>query len=105
MNVRWIARFYAGLQGIQTARGRRLLLTPNFDLGGRWDDASTLAIGNSTDGVLSECSFTGCGQRLVVVGINPVVTLEKQRLNMIGNLYTSMSSDSDVLCSDNWINP
>jgi hypothetical protein len=68
MNVRWIARFYADLQGIQTARRRRLLLTPNFDLAGRWDDASTLAIGTSTDGVLSECSFTGCRQRVVVEG-------------------------------------
>ena len=65
-NVRWIQRFYAGLQDIHTPReGARLLLTPNFDISGSWDDPTILAVGNATDGVLSECSFTGCAQRLV----------------------------------------
>jgi hypothetical protein len=30
----------------------------------RWDDPNVLAVGNATDGALSECGFTGCASRL-----------------------------------------
>ena len=65
-NVWWIQKFYSGLTKIMSARGVPMLLTPNWGISGseRWDDPNVLAVGNATDGALSECGFTGCASRL-----------------------------------------
>ncbi len=65
-NVQWIQRFYSGVKKIKSHKGVPMLLTPNWGIGGseRWDDPNVLAVGNATDGALSECGFTGCASRL-----------------------------------------
>jgi hypothetical protein len=72
VQVTWIKNMFKGLQTIKTSRGRRLLLVPNYGVGGSTDprtDAQVLAIGNHSDGALSECGFTGCGSHLSSDGV------------------------------------
>ena len=55
-NVRWMQRFHAGVRKFKTKSGQPMLLTPNWGIGGsqRYDDPEVLAVGNATDGALSE---------------------------------------------------
>ena len=55
-------RFHAGVRKFKTKSGQPMLLTPNWGIGGsqRYDDPEVLAVGNASDGALSECGFTGC---------------------------------------------
>jgi len=61
--IQWLQRVRSGVNTMKTKQGRPMIVIPNYSLGGRnWNDSEVLAVGNATDGVLSEAGFSDYGR-------------------------------------------
>jgi hypothetical protein len=61
--VAWLGATKRRVNALTTKRGRKMVIIPNYSLSGNWNDSTVLAVGNATDGVLSESGWTGGGAR------------------------------------------
>eukprot|EP01043_Picozoa_sp_COSAG02_P042666 COSAG02_NODE_3644_length_6433_cov_3.177929_3_plen_967_part_00 len=62
--AKWLGAIKAKVNKLKTLRGKPMKIIPNFSLHlMNWNDSSILAVGNASDGILSESGFLGGGYR------------------------------------------